>query len=468
MTQVDSTKLISYCTDISNNVRNAFPHIDLHFLIYQDGEKADKISRLLPHLKSHPAYDEAVSLLKFTTINKDHSGFIGIAEGTEKLYLNIKKPKKKYLAFITLNTSQYTKFEDLTFSANYSCSQLIEAISGIKSNKEEKTDPAEANSSYKKNKTKSLLTNLNADIYSTLQMVREKHYNAATSLALKRSIETLTPQSEKTPETHAFPIALHTVIHTIDNQIFSSVIARNKHPIISQFHLSSQISSCFEKEDFETWRDFATYSQMMAWEGFTASQILGAAIYTSTNPFIKSMGNLLAEITNLSPVTTDYLPNGYNPFVDNQINQINHNRLIDDIFEMSLIHSIEAESHIPLMHMANNQNESLLKGKISGWCANSLHAAARSYANAEDRGVPPTQAARLEFQSERLESNWDILIHLHHHIIGLLRAHQSVAFTDILDWLNNKPETDFLRDSILITLEGKDSLEIQKGTALFI
>lgn len=457
MAQVDSTKLASYCTDISNHIRNAFPQLDLHFILYHDGEKADKIARLLPHLMSHPAYEEAASLLKFKNIDKDMSGFLGVAEGTENTYLKFRKKKKKYLAFIALNISQYSTLDDMTFDANYFSAHLMDKLSNMVGDEIPKDDVASAEKKHK-HKIKLLTTNLKADIYSVLQSVRERHYDAPKSLALKRAIETLTPQSDilsEAPETHAFPIAMDAVNHAIQNQIFSSIILRSKNPVVSQFQLANQIAMCFEIEDLDIWCSLSKSCQTMAWEGFSASQILGAAIHTSTDPFVKAMGLLLSDITNLSPVESEFLPTGYNPFADNEINRITHDSLVDDTFEMALIHSIEAESHLPLLRMANNQNDALLKGKISGWCANSLHAAAKAYDNAESRGIPATQAARLEFQSERIESNWNHLKDLHAHIVKILRSGRSATLNDIMNWTNNNPDLSFLQDSIATTLENK-------------
>ena len=72
----------------------------------------------------------------------------------------------------------------------------------------------------------------------------------------------------------------------------------------------------------------------MAWSGFSPDQILGAAIHSSPNPFIKSIGNLLAEITQIDPVSKEALQQGYNPYVDMEINQIAHDRHIEETFEM--------------------------------------------------------------------------------------------------------------------------------------
>lgn len=444
MAQVDSTKLIAYCTDISHHVREALPHLDLHFLIYQPGEKAEKITRLLPYIKDHPAWDEAASILKFKTIDQDRSGFLGLAHGLETIHLRLKKERKKSLAFIALNTSQYSDFDSAVMDVHFFTAQMIDMVS--KNNPHQQSD-----------NTPHCVTNLTSDIYSILQMTHDHKYDAAQTLTLRRSIETLTPQSFLKPEDYPTPLALDVINYTINNQLLSSVIGRGTSRIISQFQLAHQISKSFEIENLQTWTQFANACQTMAWSGFSASQILGASVYTSNNPFIKSMGHLLSELTNLAPVGADYLPIGYNPFVADEINRINHERVVDETFEMVLIHTIEADSHLPFIRVANNQNEALLKGKISGWCANALQASAKAYVGAKERGIPPAQAAKLEFQSVKGRSNWQCLTNLHQHIIHLYRNGQQPCLETIIDWCSPITDAKFIAESVSQTQEDHHS-----------
>lgn len=463
MDVIDSTKITLYCRDIANEVHKAFPYLDLHFLIHHQGDKIDKITRLLPHLSRHPAFDKATSILKFKTMTYEASGFLGLAESYERSRIGFNK-KRKCLAFISINLSQYTKEDEVFLDAHFFTAQLIDVLSALK------TLPPQQQGIFlqpHKGEIATSHSNLKSDVYSTLQLARAGNYDSAQRLAHRRSIEALTPQTGINPESHPFPLALDVTNHAIENHFSSGILSHSTSPIVSHYQLASQISSCFDVDNIGTWIQFANNSQTLAWSGFSASQILGAAINTSTNPFIKAIGHLLAELTNLSPVDEDHLPQGYNPFLDNEINQIRHNQMVDETFEMTLIHAIEAESHLPLIRVADNQNEGLLKGKISGWCANALHSAAKAYLGAKERGVPPIQAARLEFQSVKTQSNWNALLKLANHTIGLCRSGEKVTLADITRWCELSPDTKFILESINLTLSNpKYGIQLEHASAI--
>jgi hypothetical protein len=448
MGSIDSTKVTTYCGDIANQVHKAFPYLDLHFLVHHQGEKIDKVARLLPHLTNHPAFEEAASILKFKTMAYDASGFLGLAESYESLSIGFKR-KRKCLGFISINLSQYANEDEAYLDVHFYTAQLVEVLSALQ------TSPIPQKGVFlqpHKNEIATCNTNLKSDVYSILQSVRDGQYDSAQVLAHHRSIETLTPQSGHNPEHYPFPLALDVVNHAIDVQFTSKIMSRSTSPIISNYQLANHITSCFDSENISTWIQFAHNSQTLAWGGFSASQILGAAINTSTNPFIKAIGHLLAELTNLSPVDEEHLPQGYNPFLANEINNIRHNQLVDETFEMTLIHAVEAESHLPIVRVANNQNEGLLKGRISGWCANALHSAAKAYLGAKERGVPPIQAARLEFQSVKTRSNWDALLKLAQHSVGLRRNGEIITLNELSKWCEAFPDAKFILESINNTL----------------
>lgn len=438
-----------YCANISGNIRTTFPYLELHFLIHQRGERSDQITKLLPLLKGHPAFDKAASILKFRTAGKEGTSFLGIAEGFEEASFFSLKRDKKSLAFIAIELSQYTSVEDAHLDIYACIAHMFEVLSFIESS-QYKTETGFL--LPKKSQIATSRSNLRADIYSILQLSREGIYDAPQKLAKRRSIETLTPQSSIRPEDYPFPLCLDVTQYAIENHIVSSSIINGTSQMVSLYQLANQISSCFESDNLYTWTQFANNSQTMAWSGFTASQILGAAVNTSTNPFIKSLGHMMAELTNLSPVDEEHLPHGYNPFLADEISQIRHERLVEETFEMIMIHTVEAESHLPLIRVANNQNEGLLKGKISGWCASALHAAAKAYAGAKERGIPPVQAARLEFQSAQNQSNWKSLLQIAQQSITTWRKGDAVTMGELIKWCKQMPDAKFILDSLSLTI----------------
>lgn len=437
------------CTNISENIRTVFPTLNLHFLISTPDKKQDAVSVILGKINGHPAFNEAFQVLKaWASSNAGGTSFLGLSEGQESIAFSF-KTRPRTLAFISVDVSLYKELYHAIQAIHFQMSIFLETYANHLKN------PMTINGNVFFHRTTQLAVsrlNLKSDIYSILQLLREGQYDAPILLAQQRSLETLTPQVNFNPEEYPLPIALDVIKYTIEKQISSTVTTRSPSPLLAQYQLADQIADCFDNDNLQSWAQFSNACQTMAWSGFTPSQILGAAINTSTNPFLKSIGHLLAELTNLSATEESHLPTGYNPFLAEEINKIRHERSCEETFEMIMYHVMEADSHLPLLRVANNQNEALLKGKISGWCANALHAAAKAYMGAKDRGIPPLQAARLEFLSAHSQSNWNLLMQIGQYVVDMRRQDTPAQISDLLKWVSQQPDSRHMSDSINITI----------------
>lgn len=450
MTETDINDLENVCAGISDNMRTVFPNFNLFFLIGPAEKKPTLVTSVLTKISGHPALNEAFLILKNWTSSPKKSAFLGLSEGQDDMLFSFKSvPEPKTLGFIAIDTSLYNELTQALHDVYALTAIFLSTYSNHLKNPIHQNGNIFANTS---SQIASARLHLKADIYSTLQLIKDGQYDAAGRLAKQRSLETLSPQPHITPEEFPFPIALDIINYTIEKQLSSTISKYSTDPILSQYQLAEQITACFNIENLQSWLQFANCSQTMAWIGFTPSQILGAAINTSTNPFIKAIGHILAELTNLAPTEESHLPNGYNPFVAEEINKIRHERMIEETCEMVLMHAIEAESHIPLIRVANNQNDALLKGKIFGWCAAALQAAAKAYIGAKDRGIPPIQAARLEFQSVYLQSDWKLLQQLGQDVIENCRHGKEMTMDHLVKWSTDRIETRFLSESLALTL----------------
>lgn len=436
------------CANISDNIRTLFPSLNLYFLIHTPDNKQDAVSAVVGKLNGHPAFNEAFQTLKAWTHNPAGTAFLGLSEGQESIVLSF-KTRPRTLGFIAVDVSRYKELYDAIQAVHFEMSIFLDTYAT------HLKKPLNTNGNVFPHRTTQIAAcklNLKSDIYSVLQLLREGQYDAPALLAQQRANEVITPQTIIAPEEFAFPIALDVINYTVEQQISSSVSSRNPSPLLSQYQLAEQITECFDHDNIQSWIQFASSCQAMAWSGFSPSQILGAAINTSTNPIYKAIGHMLAELTNQAPVEESHLPNGYNPFLAEEINQIRHDRMIEETFEMILFHVMEADSHLPLLRVANNQNEGLLKGKISGWCANALHASAKAYMGAKDRGIPPVQAARLEFQSAHQQQNWKLLQDIGQYVVNMQRHGTPMDMPTLLKWVQQQPESKHVSDSLSITI----------------
>ena len=106
MAGIDSQIIKDYCANLAAELKTIFPHIDPYFVVYDHGMRAEEITKILPGLKHHPAFEKAATLMRFKSAALEHSAFLGIAEGFELSRLGFKKTPK-HLAFFTLNVADH-------------------------------------------------------------------------------------------------------------------------------------------------------------------------------------------------------------------------------------------------------------------------------------------------------------------------------------------------------------------------
>ena len=441
----DSLALEENAAAIAADIRALYPALACQFMVHRRGQRQDAIHKTLGKLGAHPAADAAKELLHGRNSTGEQSAFLGVAIGYERSLFR-RKGKAFCLAFVALNIDQYDSREEAQYALYGLTCQFLDMVSTLNSKTME--DGGEIIVPPKRVLAAQARTNMKADIFSVLMMQHNGTENAVQQLAKTRGMQPLLCQVSFQPE--EYPFAISVDVTEFAAKKLKTLPAAG---LIRSIHqLATDVTRTFERQNIESWVNFTKPAQTMAWAGNTPEQILGASIHSSPNPFIKSIGNLLAEVTGVQPAPKETVQTAYNPFVDIEINQIAHDRQVEDTFEMVMIHSMEADSSLPLMHVANNQNESITKGKMLGWCSHALQSAAKAYDNARVRGAPAMQAARLEFESAKHQTNWDSLNRLNEHIIEQRRLGYAVTLSEVATWCKSNMDLRPVMESINYTL----------------
>lgn len=433
-----------FCDRYADDLSSIFPNTRVHFILHYRSQKSEKITRLLPEIQNHPAYEEAVALLKFRAPVHENSSFLGMAIGFRKSMLGLKKIPE-CLAFISINLNQHETEEDLHLAIHSLTANYLETIDFYS----QKSFQSKSNQILqpKRNNIATCRSNLKSDVYSVLNMAHQGYDTPADILARKRAEDTLMPRTSH-PENFPYPIALD-----VTNFAMEKFMARPKKSAInSAYTLARHVAGSFSGDNIENWITFAGHAQTMAWSGFRPEQILSAAIHHSSNPFLKSTAHMLSDILKIEPVPIESLPNGFNPFALPEVNFIEHERSVEETFEMVLIHAMEADSHLPMIHVANSQNEGLLKGRFSGWCAHALQSAATAYNNAQLRGMPSDQAARLEFQSAKQQTGWKELNQIGAHVVQSRRNGDPMTMSGLSKWCEKNTHFKPIAQALTMTL----------------
>lgn len=438
-------QIISAAEKLADDIRGIYPSLGFYFLPHHRGQRGEQIVRTLEKINGHPAYDAARDLLNART-QTEQSALLGIAIGHERGLFGM-KGKPAYLGFISLNLDQYSSKDETLYALYHLVGKFFDLMNAI--NPSTLRNGGEIILQPKRNEISLARSNLKADLFSALMMTTDGYKDAVNDLARLRGLQALTAQAYQRPEEYPYAISIDVAQYAIGQ---TSTMSGNT--LMKSVHqLSTGIVRTFDKTNIETWRDFTSPAQTMAWVGNTPDQILGAAIHSCPNPFIKSIGNMVSEMTHISPAHKESIAQNFNPYVDLEINQIAHDRAVDETFEMVMIHSLEADSALPLIRVANNQNESMLKGRMMGWCAHALQASAKAYQNARQRGVPADQAARLEFESAKNQTEWSAVTRVNDHVVAQKRSGMAVTMSDLTNWCKNSVDFRPIMESLQYTLD---------------
>jgi len=202
---------------------------------------------------------------------------------------------------------------------------------------------------------------------------------------------------------------------------------------------SIEVGRAFDEGSLRKWWAFSEPAQDMAWRGIEKEEILGAAVNTSEDPYIRATGYLVSEVAQIEPLPATNLLKIYNAYTDQDRNQTLHREMMETAFAEAIALGLEEESGRPFLNVANVQNEGLLEGRILGWCASALQAAAKAFENALANGMSPSQAARLEFEGARGQMGWDAIKDLGDSIVAQKRHGNALTLGHIAEVSSANP-----------------------------
>ncbi|MES2729243.1 MAG: hypothetical protein V4621_03985 [Pseudomonadota bacterium] len=273
--------------------------------------------------------------------------------------------------------------------------------------------------------------NLKADVFAALLSEAYGFEGGITHQGSERALSTLTPRAHYRPWLYPFPLALE-ITHYAWNTLYASARGQYLNAVGTAYHLADEIGNQIEDHQIQRWWHFVEPAQDMAWRRETPSRILGLAMQRSPDPLLKTTALLISDVANITP---DTLPletqREYNAFATEASNRAAHEQVVEETFELVMAHSMQEHSSRPLYRAANDQNIKLSEGRIFGWCAAALQAAARAFDTAQVTGQSPVQMARMEFQGSHGMVNYEDLHSLSSEVISARRTGRAVTLSDL-------------------------------------
>lgn len=386
------------CKGMALTVEAAYPNLHLCYIVHGRGQFAEAIALYEEDIILHPA-SEAAQIILQKFIHQDESSFLGLAIASKPILLGFSR-RDSMLALININADTYKETDHARHDVAHYAWHAIDLMK-VREQPDNKKRYQNGPLIPKRSAYNSAKANIRADIFSSVYRGLAQDKDAIQKLGRRRAMNVLKPQSERMAEDYPFIIAMEPTAFAFEDLIEYG-LPKGRY-FSESLEISEEAMEILEEGGIgiEQWWSFAAPAQNMAWRGFSPSEILGAAINTSEDAYIRAIGYLIGDILSIEPKTATELQNSYNAFTYPEHNKRLHISRVDDIFEEMIAHSLQKDSSEIMLLQANAQNEKLIDGHIIGWCANALQAAALAFERALKAGKEPSQAARIEFEGTK-------------------------------------------------------------------
>lgn len=397
----------------------------------------------------HPAGHMARSILKRKRSPLEPSTFMGLSASQSRSWLGLQQ-STSMLAIISINVDQYENFDHALYDLYHQTWHGIEIAELCL--RPEMLERLQIKPMIpKRNPLSEAKANLRGDVFTALMLAAEGYDDAIERLAKHRAKQVLERVPQAKPENYPFILAseaaayaYHDVFYTFDADTPRIERCRN---------ITTGISDSTTDDQIRQWWRFCEPAQDMAWRGYDQSAILGAALHTCEDPYVRAIAHQMVNMTGIVPLRLEKLQTEYNPFVRLHINTESHLTMVEETFQVVLAQGIEQESGKPFLAAANTQNRDLTQGRFMGWCAMALQAAGKAFESARKSGKIPEQAAHLEFESYRESTPIDGLERMCKDIIRKQRDGEIVTLDQIPVLAREIGNMETIIESVTQTLE---------------
>lgn len=443
------------CRIIARQMRDYSRHLNLSFIPHHAGQRLEMLALAGQELLTHPAGEAALSLMR-TPKKNENSGFLGLIAWRENLLIGLAS-RQKVMALTTLNIDQFTSLRDIRAEAWHMAWHAIH-LYNLRHSPTYENDFQEGLVMQRLKGEVLASANLRADVFSAVMCTINGDKDIIYHLANTRSLEALTRNAGHKPEFYPFPLAMEAT-----EMALSELMRRppsKKRQIQAALKLAETIGQAYDELTLQQWIYFCKPAQDMAWRGDEKETILGAAVSTSQDTYIRATGFLVSEITRLHPASILTLDTHYSPFAEDRYNQRLHEGMMERAFQKAVATGMTEHSGDAFLAVANEQNQKLPDGHILGWCAAALQAAGRAFESALASGSKtPEEVARREFEGAADKTTWDSLKEVGQSIIEQYRQGHAVTFSDLIEFAGNRPAFSGIASSIAVTMKDPDYLK---------
>ncbi len=405
------------CSVVRREIQQEFPALTLLYFVHAEGQRGKALEAKRGELLEHPAGAAFLPHLQKMAGSSGHE-FSGISIKTEKIAFIL--IKEKILACFFVNADRLESADEARRHALFLAWQALSLIEDYRNDKKE--DYQETNGVIIPKPDKMLRTwkYMLADAFSVLMLEMEKKRDSIGNLGRQRSTTVLTANPGSRPEQYAFPL-IYDATRLLYHDMGKTQDPREN--VSRALQLTREIGETFDRTTARQWWTFSRTAQEMAWLGVEDKNILGAAVYSSEDPYVRATAYLVAEALNFQTLLPAAV-GSYNPFADPETCERYHMKACDEAFRTAIGRVNQNNSSLPFIDEAQKQNRRLMGGNPIGWCAYPLMCAEVACRTS------PTEA-KITFDKALAEVPWSKVQDITRMII-LLRREGADVTPDLL------------------------------------
>ncbi|MDB5492333.1 MAG: hypothetical protein JWO78_2182 [Micavibrio sp.] len=443
------------CRDVSRQMRDYTRNLGLSFIVHHAGQHLEAMTLAGQELLSHPGADPALRLLKTATYH-ENSAFLGLCVWRENVLFGLAS-RQAIMALMTINSDEFEHLRDVRSQAWMMAWHALN-LASLRHKPEFNSLFADGVITGDMPPEELALANLKADVFAAAMCAMNGDKGAINLLAQRRSNQALERRPAFKPEHFPFAITMEATNFAY-NEMMMNPPPRKKQ-INAALQLAENVALAYDSLSVRQWMNFCKPAQDMAWRGDAKETIIGAAVSTSQDTYIRATGFLVSEATGIKPASILTLENIYTPFAEAKYNQRLHNSMMERAFERAVNAGMANFDGSVFSDIANEQNAKLSNGHILGWCAGALQAAGRAFEGAIMRGSKsPDQDARREFDGNNGKTTWDALCDLGETIIDHYRSGYASTFSDLIEFCGDRPALVGVSSSIAFTMKDPSYLK---------
>jgi hypothetical protein len=411
---------------VSREIKDHEKSLTVHFIVHHAGQLTETLAVTMHDVAKHPARQIAGQILQ-NCKTSEQSRFLGVAAAQENIFFGL-ATRQTLLALATINIEEFTSIREVKRYAYHMAWHALDAFDFYQDPKN-RTGQAKEQVLRKRNALELTQANLKADIFSAMASFYTGDKAALEQLSLKRAHDVLCPISGKRPEFFAYAMAQEATSAAVEKVKAQHISKRNL--ITTSLNIANHAMDVYDMNTLKNWLTFSKPAQDMCWRGHDKSEILSVAINTSPETNVRSIGYMIAEALDIKPKSILDIRDIYSPFADDDYNKDIHIKSVRKTFIETFARGSNTNSSIPLLELANEQNQGLTEGHVLGWCASSLQDAAEAFDEAIEKGEDPFFDLEKRLQDDMMDSEWQALQKLGKKVVGASRKGHAVTLSKL-------------------------------------